>query len=159
MAGVPGAGGPIPKRSEQRRRTNTPAAGEPVKVEGELAEIPAADPDWHPVATRWFESLAKSGQRVFYQASDWATAYLIAESISRELQPQAQVTKEGEVVYITAPPTGAAMSAWLRGMTALLVTEGDRRRAAIELQTPAPASDGGGDVTHLEDIRQRLRGA
>ena len=80
--------GPPPKRSDQRRRANTPAAGEPRKVvDPHEVDIPATDEDWHPVARLWFDSLRRSGQSAFYTNSDWGTAYLLAESMSRELKP------------------------------------------------------------------------
>ena len=76
MSGVP------PKRSDQRRRANTPAAGEPVKAPaGPVVEGIVADPSWHPIMRRWFESLAESGQSAFYEASDWATAAVVAVSL------------------------------------------------------------------------------
>jgi hypothetical protein len=41
--------------------------------------IPAANPNWHPQAQSWFNSLALSGQSDFYEASDWATAVVAAQ--------------------------------------------------------------------------------
>lgn len=103
---------------------------------------PDADAEWHPVATRWFNSLKTSGQSAFYEDSDWATAYLIAESMSREL-----LTGE--------PPTGAALAAWLKAMGSLMVTEGDRRRARLELVRPS-AEEVPADVSQLDEYRARL---
>jgi hypothetical protein len=134
---------------------------EPTKAPGaEIVERPSADPGWHPAAVAWFESLAASGQSHFYEPSDWATAYVLAESMSRELNPQPLVVGSGEearVELYRLPPKAASVAAWLKGMTALMATEGDRRRAALELQRPQPAgSEEGGDVTHLDDVRARL---
>ena len=135
--------GPPPNRSDQRRRTNKPEGVQVTKAPGaELVVPPGADPAWHPVASRWFQSLRSSGQSAFYEDSDWATAYLIAESMSRELHT-------GE------PPTGAAMSAWLKAMGSLMVTEGDRRRARLELERPS-AEEVPADVDDLADYRARL---
>jgi len=136
MPGVKGAGGVPPKRSSQRRRTNTPAAGEPQSAPGIEAIAPDADPDWHPVATLWFDSLKTSGQAHFYQASDWGIAYVLAESISRELNDQPMVVGSGDsahVELVKMPMKGATLSAFLKGCTGLMVSEGDRRRAALEL--------------------------
>lgn len=146
--------GPVPKRSTQRRRVNKPAAGEPTVAPAAVeVERPEADLEWHPVAVRWFTSLAQSGQSRFYEPSDWATAYLLAESISRELSPH-QVALAGQVYTLLEAPRGAALAAWLKGMTALLATEGDRRRAAIELQRgEGEEADG---VSWLDDVRDRL---
>lgn len=163
-----GERGPAPKRSDQRRRTNSPGAGKTVKAPAaERVEVPETDPDWHPVARRWFESLAASGQHVFYEPSDWAAAYVLAESMSRELQPKPIITMvgpvrdaEGELVLVNEPPKAASVAAWRAGMAALMVTEADRRRASLELVRPRPADEEeGGDVPHLDDARRRLRGA
>jgi len=81
--------GPVPKRSSDRRRRNAPVGGEIIEAPAAVVvDIPESDSEWHPVARRWFESLKLSGQRRWYEPSDWAIAYLIAESISRDLNPQ-----------------------------------------------------------------------
>lgn len=159
MPGVPGAGGPPPKRSTQRRRRNEPA--HPVVTADGAAEVPVpdADPQWHPVARRWFESLAASGQSVFYEPSDWATAFAVAESMSRELNPQPVTVGKGDdthVEMVSLPPKGASLAAWLKAMSSLLVTEGDRRRVSVELQRPERESSGeANDVSRIEDARRR----
>lgn len=128
--------GPVPKRSTQRRRRNSPAGGQVTTAPAAPAVTPPkANSKWHPAAKRWFSSLAESGQSQFYEPSDWSTAYLIAESISRELKPR-PVTIGESTVMTHVPPKGAAMTAWLRAMSSLLVTEGDRRRVSLELQRP-----------------------
>lgn len=169
MPGVKGSGGPPPKRSDQRRRTAKPKKEGPQEITKAPAgtedppERPPAERSWHRLAVEWYESLATSGQARFYEPSDWATAKIIAESISRELKPQAVVVGRGQdahVEKIYQPPRSASLAAWLKGMTALLATEGDRRRAAMELQRPpAPGEQGGADVTWLDDARNRLGGA
>ncbi|MEV3856052.1 hypothetical protein AB0J38_17225 [Streptomyces sp. NPDC050095] len=87
--------------------------------------MPAADADWHPIAASWYASLSESGQEQFYEASDWATAYYVAEAMSRNLNSG----------RFSAQLFQAVMSA----MTDLLTTEGARRRARVELER-----DGGG---------------
>lgn len=156
--------GPVPKRSDQRRRANKPTDSEAV-VQAEAAavvEVPEADPDWHPVAAKWFTSLASSGQSAFYEPSDWAVAYLLAESISRELGDQPITVGQGEAARVEMhrlPPKGASLAAWLKGMSSLMATEGDRRRMRVELVRPQP-DDGGeaANVTHIDDAARRLRG-
>lgn len=160
MAGVKGAGGPPPKRSDQRRRTNKPAK-EPTKAKGAArVPVPRADPKWHPVAKRFFNSLGRSGQAIFYEPSDWAAAYVLAESMSRELAHQPVVVGE-RVEMHAVPPKAASVAAWLKGMTALLATEGDRRRAALELQRDLGGEPGepgdDDDVAQFADYRDRLR--
>lgn len=148
-----GARGPAPKRSDQRRRSNKPAAGEPAKVADTSATvIPAADPAWHLVAKIVWESLASSGQNKYYTSTDWSAAYVLCESISREFSPQPVVDKDGNVTMVSYPPKGASLTAWRAVMAGLLMTEGDRRRAALELQRPQPAGQAG-DRTKVTDIR------
>lgn len=156
MTGVPGSGGPVPKRSSQRRRSNSPDT-----VTAETAGAtgsPEADPSWHPVAVRWFESLADSGQSTFYEPSDWATAWVVAESISRELSPQPVIDKDGNVTMVSFPPKGASLAAWLKAMTSLMVTEGDRRRARLELERTSTVGEVAGGVSELDEYRRRFAG-
>lgn len=156
MTGVPGAGGPVPKR--QRRNRSKPAIAA-VEVEAcGSAAAPEADPAWHPIAAGIYRSLAQSAQSQLYQPSDWAVAALLAESMSRELSPQPVVTKDGEVTMVSRPPRGSSMAAWQKALTALLATEGDRRRAWIEVQRPASDEERPADFTTLDEYRRRLRG-
>lgn len=163
MPGVPGAGGPVPKRSDMRHGHRSKAEIAAIdKAPGAAhVEVPPADEEWHPIARRWYESLAASGQRAFYEPSDWATAYLIAESISRDLKPQfvGISEKTGEPIIETIPMKGASLAAYLKAMTALLVTEGDRRRARLELERGAQAdADEDAAVTALDEYRRRFSG-
>jgi hypothetical protein len=161
MSGVPGRGGPVPKRSNQRHGHRAKAEAESVdRAPGaERVDVPPADESWHHIARQWYESLELSGQSAFYQPSDWATAYLIAESISRDLKPQFVGISEttGEPIIETIPMKGASLAAYLKAMTALLVTEGDRRRARLELERPRPVAEEAPDVSWIDDARARLR--
>lgn len=82
--------------------------------------------DWHPLAREWFRSLAESGQSYMYEPSDWATARVLAELLSRAL-------KAGKL-------TASLIERWQVGATELLTTEGARRRLRLELEK-APAAD------------------
>lgn len=155
--------GPVPKRSSQRRRQNKPdvpvehAEGAPV------SDPPESDESWHPVALAWFTALGKSGQSQFYEPSDWQVAVLIAESISRDLKPQFVGFEEGvdddghdfkKVALQALPLKGSALTAYLRGMSSLLVTEGDRRRLRLELEKPPePGSERDAAISDLASYR------
>ena len=144
--------GPIPKASAERRRRNKESRPDTLRVTGRVA-VPEGDEDWHPVASRWYVALKESAQAQVYEPSDWATAYLIAESLSRDLNPQVVgVTDSGKVVTDVIPMKGASLSAYLRAMSVLMVTEGDRRRARYEIERSAveavPAT-----VSNLDDHR------
>lgn len=154
-----GVKGPVPKRSDQRRRTNKPAIPlrKPQAGAGAKVLAPRADPKWHPVARRWYLSLAKSGQAQFYEHSDWATAVVVAESMSRDLMPQVVGTTEsGEILRDTIPLKGASLSAYLRAFSVLLVTEGDRRRVQVELQRVEEDPEGARVDATVTDLRSRL---
>lgn len=158
-----GSRGPIPKHPDQRRRRNVKKAAPAKKVAKKATAatkkaapvttlptpaapkrvpVPRVDADWHSVAKAWYKSLADSGQSKYYQPSDWATAVLIAESMSRDLQPQfVGFTEEGDVIKEQIPLKGASLAAYLKAMSVLLVTEGDRRRMECELEQPGQEVD------------------
>lgn len=152
--------GPIPKRSDQRRRTNAPTSPITPAPAAPQAIAPDSDSTWHKVALAWYDSLAASGQSSFYEPSDWATAYLIAESMSRDLMPQfVGFTEAGDVIMEAIPLKGASLSAYLRAMAVLMVTEGDRRRLQVELAKPQPSDpDAERASATVTDIRTRLGG-
>jgi hypothetical protein len=151
------APGPPPKREEERRRKNKDAVPT-IKVNlddllSQEVEIPAPpmrtfdddgpldepEPAWHPTAEAWYLSLMKSGQSIFYEPSDWSTAYMVAEQISLALEPRPTVigtTADGEPVIRTMviPMPGSTLTAILKASSALMATEGDRRRLRIELE-------------------------
>lgn len=122
-----GTRGPVPKRSEQRRRANQPSTPVVKAEAGAVTSQPAGEEYWHPIAAAWYRSLADSGQSRFYEPSDWATARVVTEAMHRDLTH-----------LMVIPP--AAVTAYLKAATALLATEADRRRLSVELQRPKPAS-------------------
>lgn len=149
--------GPVPNRSDQVRRRNAPEVPIDTAPAAENVEVPEADKSWHPIAAQWYRSLAESGQSHWYEPSDWALAYLIAESMSRDLKPQVVgVSIDGKAVKATIPLRGASMAAYLKAMTSLLVTEGDRRRLRIELSKPQVDEDEAAAVADLDEYRTRF---
>jgi hypothetical protein len=136
--------GPIPKRSDQRRRRNQ--SDMPITSARGAASvaIPEAGSYWDPAATRWYESLAESGQSYFYEPSDWAQAWVWAEMLSRVLQ-------QGE------RPSSQLIMAWSAGATELLTTEGARRRLRLELERAKDVDeDEDAAVTALNEYRSRF---
>lgn len=177
--------GPVPTRSDQRRRrnkdqrvdkvpagrANTRVPQEPPRT-GRGATIDAwrayarhlgiAVPDdatrsaiialvdsgtrfdarWHPAAKAWYESLADSGQSKFYEPSDWQTARIAAEILTRAL-----AGGRGTVTLFER---------WQVQATELLTTEGARRRVRMELERPGDGEEEGADVTDLSEWRDRL---
>ncbi len=151
--------GPPPKRTSQRRRRNKPS--EPV-TQAAAGQVTVPDPDesWHPTARRLFDGACLSGQTVFYQQSDWETLYLLCDSISREFHPQPIVTREGDVIEVVLSPKASSLMAWSKMMSALLLTEGDRRRVRLELDPGVTTEDveDGADVSELDVFRNRVHG-
>jgi hypothetical protein len=155
-----GARGPVGKKNDAKmgHRTKAELAGADIvnldEIDDELirkaraGQIPG-DEKWHPVAKHWYDSLPESGQSIYYQPSDWAIAYLLAESLSRDFKPQFVGVNEesGEPIFETIPLKGASLGAYLKGFTALLATEGDRRRMQIELERESLKGQGKDDVT------------
>lgn len=152
--------GPIPKRSDQVRRRNEPRFPIRKSFAADGVKVPRADQKWHPIAKAWYQSLHKSGQAIYYEPSDWATAVLIAESISRDLKPQFVGVNEasGEVIYEAIPMKGASLAAYLKAMSALMTTEGERRRARVELERAKVTADADEDeaVDQINEYRRRL---
>jgi len=154
--------GPPPKRDEERRRRNKDVVPTEKVDIAELAshevEIPLPEEDWHPIAKMLFSSLKASGQAIFMEPSDWAVAYLVAESISRDLEEQVVgITESGSVVRAEIPLKGASLSAYAKMFSSLMVTEGDRRKLKIELERKKAAdaaASGGGVVVPITQQRQ-----
>lgn len=147
------ARGPVPKRSDQRRRTNSP---ETVKVPPlEDAPVPRGSfgvplppgRGWHATAKKWYLALQKSGQAQFYEVSDWMEAYVAAEILSEMLNAD----RLSAMLY----------AAWASHTARLLVTEGDRRRMRIELQKPASSAEDAerkAGVASMKAFRDKLAG-
>lgn len=140
-----GARGPIGKRSEEKMGHRSKAeqnsitkapAGSPV----DLPDLPEPDPLWHPIAADWYLSLRESGQSAFYEPSDWAMSRYAADLMSKVL-----LSERG--------PNGQLVAALNSVMSSLLTTEGDRRRARMELERKKPSSQTDADVTVLDDYR------
>lgn len=136
-----GTRGPVPKRSDQRRRRNADSKPDVVQPSGDVVKAPPlrGAKDMHPVAVQWYRSLAKSGQAQFYEPSDWAQANLIAIAIDSFCQK----------------PSAMMLSSVLSGASSLLATEGDRRRMRVELAQVEDDSDAAA-VAVLDDYRDAL---
>lgn len=139
-----GTRGPVPKRSDQRRRENKPEIALATAAASRQARIPAASRDWHPLARDMYRSLKSSGQSAFFEPSDWQAARLAAEATSRMLKAE----------RFSAVLLSAVDGMWSR----LLMTEADRRRLRIELAKPKADDDAVAAVTALDGFRKRLSG-
>lgn len=132
--------GPPPKRSDQRRRRNKYPETDSAPLVVQVRQ-PRIRRDLDPRARRWYQSLKRSGQSQFYTPSDWQTALIAAEVLDR----------------FFATGRASLLAEFNRMCSVLLVTEGDRRRARVELEpAPAPEEDIA-DAVDIEEARRRLR--
>lgn len=117
--GEHGRGGAPPKRSDQRRRRNKVDIDKP-EVSGTVAvpELGLEDP--HPIAVDFYKALQQSGQARYYEPSDWQRARVAMKFLSQLLK----ANKPSSLMY----------TAVQHDLTALLTTEGDRRRLRMEVQ-------------------------
>lgn len=118
--------GPVPKRSTERRRRNLVPGETTVRMEGEV-KPPPLPRGTHTIARRWYESLKVSGQSKFFEPSDWASAVLVAESMTKLLTGR----------RFSAPLFTGIWSA----MEDLMTTEQSRRRARLEVERGAAEDD------------------
>lgn len=141
--------GPVPKRSEHRRRRNKPESGpEVISIAPAGPEVAAPEPseDWHPYVRDWYLSLQDSGQAAYYEASDWQMARIAAQFLSDEMT--------------SGRPVRATMVAeWSSLAGSLLCTEGDRRRMRLELQRGGKADKNKDEVASVITAYQDMFGA
>jgi hypothetical protein len=142
MPGVPGRGGPAPKRSDQRHGHLTKAqkaATQKVVVPGRVEQPPLDLEHAHPLAVAMYESLAQSGQAAFMEPSDWQYARWVAYVQSRAAQN----------------PTAMIVMAVDKMLTNLLVVESERRRVKLELERAQVLDvDEAAAVTSLAEYRK-----
>ena len=145
-----GSRGPIPKRTGQGHRTTVARKAKTVQTVrvggGREVQIPAPDPEWHPIATMIWEAAAESGEAVFYEPSDWAVLYSVCDDVSHY---KSRKQRSGQML--------ASINTML---TSLLLTEGDRRRVQIELerQPVEEATESEGVTSMREFLRSRGAG-
>lgn len=153
--------GPAGKRSDQRLGHHSAAENAVDSSDRDVAIQPpfAPDEDWHPVARQWYLALGRSGQAIYYTEGDWATAYLVAESLSRDMHPRyvGMNGTTGEEIIRPMPISGASLSAYMKSFTDLLVTEAQRRRVSVELNRNGEQTDESGKQAQGKVTNARAR--
>lgn len=135
-----GERGPVPKRSEERRRRNKDGGEvERVEVSGGV-EPPEFRDDLHPLAAELRDVLAASGQARFFEPSDWWLAKLMAEVVDDYLQGRRSATKAAEIRALA---------------TELLMSEGQRRRMRLEFERDDVKVEDA-EVTAIDEYRRQL---
>ena len=146
-----GVRGPIGKRDEERVRRNIPE--DPtvtVQMHG-LVTIPDLGDmshlgETHPLVVEMYEAMKQSASIKYFEPTDWAFARLTLYTLNQELIAAAHNGK----------PVGAMkLTAINQMLSALLLTEGDRRRARLEIER-APAESSGKVLDVTDMLRQRL---
>jgi hypothetical protein len=123
-----GSRGPAPKRSTERAGHRTKAEQPDQVTVSQAVTIPPADPKWRAAAKRWYESLQRSGQKRYFEPSDWEYARLLAQLLSDEIA--------------SGSPRATMMKTILAAMGELGTTESARRRMRIEVERPdAPTGE------------------
>lgn len=148
-----GSRGPIPKRDDERIRRNLPdAPTATITAIGKVAIPDMGDLSYqgetHPLVSEMYESIRQSAAVQFYEPTDWQFARLTLYALNQEL---VSANHSGR-------PVGAMkLTAINQMLSALLLTEGDRRRARIEIERAG--NDSVGKVLDVTDmLRQRLEG-
>lgn len=142
-----GVRGPVPSRSGTGHRTTQArreAAVETVVEAGEGVRPPEPDPEWHPTARLLWDGVVASAQRRFYEPSDWAVLFFTCENVSYYL---AGKHRSGQFL--------AALNSY---MTGLLLTEGDRRRAGLEVRRVSSKELESAGVTEMRRVLEARRG-
>lgn len=143
--------GPIGKRSDQLIRRNIPEVPvDKITVIGNVP-IPQLDIDRaHPLVVDFYESLKQSAQNKYYESSDWNYARLMLLALNQELTA---TYKDGN----PRPISAMKLQVINQMMAALMVTEGERRRARLEIErNQNPSGEDGKVLTMADHFKQRL---
>lgn len=139
-----GTRGPAPKRSDQRRRRNSPER----PIEQPIGAVDAPDlalPGVHPLAESLYEAIKTSPEAQFFTPAVWQRARISTQVLSNALNAGGKMSA---IMY------SALQSDWKD----FLISPADQRRLGIEVQR----ADTGPDleeewlVAKLDDYRHRL---
>jgi hypothetical protein len=117
--------GPVPKRSDQRRRRNAPAFGLD-KPAGAAESAPALNADVHALAADWYAALSEGAEAAYYTPATWQRARIVAVMLSKVLE--------------SGRPSSQMYAALQNDMKSLLVDAGELRRLGIEVQANEQAT-------------------
>jgi hypothetical protein len=137
--------GPMPKRSEERtRRNKTGEDGLSVK-KGVALPYQWQEPgeDWDPRIVTFYESFKDSGMQAYYQQTDVSVLWLACDLLS------SQVMSSGR-------PSAMMLAECMKMLDGLGITEGERRRIKIELDTPQ-VQEVDAKVVAMESAKARLK--
>jgi hypothetical protein len=139
---------PAPKPASQRRNRGTPKSwgeSDPVSVSGEATEAqPDLGFDAVELILGLWDSLGDSPESKFFSAADWQRARL-------------ELWFANKVVSGEEPVTASKWATIQDGLSALLISPADKRRAGIELKRAVvdPAAEAAD--AKVADLAERLR--
>ncbi|KGN39241.1 hypothetical protein N803_01750 [Knoellia subterranea KCTC 19937] len=117
----------MPNRSDNLARPRARKGHEhdkPItKVSTGSVVVPDPNPDWGAMATMLWSSATDSGVSTFYGSTDWATLYLLCDTVQHWTEQGGR--RSPELLRVV-----------MQGLGSLLFTEGDRRRLRVELEQP-----------------------
>lgn len=104
----------------------------------------SADPEWHPIAAEWFDSLFLSPHAALFARSDVATAALVAHLITEGLH--------------TARPSAQLFETIFRQADNLLASAGARLRNRVDTVLPKSPEKSRGQVMREQITQQYTTG-
>lgn len=143
--------GPPPKRDEERVRRNKPDRPTATVTAIGVVQIPEMGDlshlgETHPLIEEMYQSIKDSAITQFYEPTDWQFARITLYALNEELIAAKHNGK----------PIGAMkLAAIIQMLSALMLTEGDRRRARIEIER-APSNNGAKVIGLTDVLKQRL---
>lgn len=139
--------GPVPKRSEDRRRANKPESqGAAETVSAVAGDRPAElGFEAHPIVQRLWDVLGESAEAKFYSAADW-------QRVRLELYYASYTLSSDKI-------SSMAWAAVQSGLSELLISPADKRRAGIELKPKTVDPDEEAAVVQLAAYQNSLSSA
>lgn len=139
--------GPVPKRSEDRRRANKPESqGAAVTETVQAGDRPdSLGFEAHPIVRDLWDVLGESAEARFYSAADW-------QRVRLELFYASHTLMAGKI-------SSMAWAAVQSGLSELLISPADKRRAGIELKPKTADPDEEAAVVQLAQYQAALSSA
>lgn len=115
----------IPKRSDERTRTNKTGSDGIALKKGVALDYSWTEPswDWEEPVRRYYLSFQESGMQAYFQQTDVEQLWLACQFLNQ--------------VYTSGRPSAMILSEAMKMMQGLGATEGERRQLKIELEKEA----------------------
>lgn len=131
-----------------------------------LTEAPSADEDWNKIALNFYRAVEQSASRQYFDPIDWMMVYIMAENLSRMLEPQyvgmrnTGSGQEQEAAYESVPMPGSAVTAFRSLANDLLLTVKARQAAGLEIDRKAapPDESEGAAAGNVVALRSQITG-